>query len=249
MPGVIGLARFRRSRRIITAVTPGWPMFLDAHAKRMPTFARRHAMGLLVKSELASTTRGTREARRGRSCSSRPLTVSLEQTYRNLERGLISALILSTDGRVVHDPSSLSAEMTVGVQYLDASSTARLDHVPLTTYVASSPGCEHRFMGTAANWPCPPPCAKSISYSGGTRITSRVTLSAFSSTAPNSGLRWLCAMDPRRSSCGCGKARRCTSASTAGGRLVGSGLKLRTLPVTLAGGVRLPCRAGWDGST
>ena len=31
--------------------------------------------------------------------------------------------------------------------------------------------------------------------------------------------------------------------------MVGPGLKLRTLPVTLAGGVRLPCRAGWDGST
>ena len=57
-------------------------------------------------------------------------------------------------------------------------------------------------------------------------------------------------MEPRRWDEGEGKHRRRIVDSTAGGRLVGPGEKLRILEVgVVEGGVRLPWRAGWLGST
>ncbi len=57
-------------------------MFLEAHAKRMPTLDLRHEMGLEVKSLEASTTSGgtvllSTSSKTGRRWSSMPLTVSL----------------------------------------------------------------------------------------------------------------------------------------------------------------------------
>ena len=63
-------------------VMPGWPMFLEAQANRIPMLDSRHVIGLEVKSLEASTTSGgmvelSTESNLGRRWSSIPFTVSL----------------------------------------------------------------------------------------------------------------------------------------------------------------------------